>query len=75
MEMHRNIFNPYACEVRKTCTHNTRFSSGGMPKLNSESGKRMFKNNSVKLWNRLPTQVRNIGSKLFFACLTRLPKI
>ncbi len=44
-------------------THNTRFSSSGalaLPKLNSESGKKMFNYNSITLWNRLPTQVRNI---------------
>ncbi len=62
MENAHEYFNSYTCKVRKTHTHNTRFSSGGaltLAKLNGESGKRMFKYDGIKLWNRLPTQVRN----------------
>ncbi len=56
-------FNSYVCELRKAHTYKIRFSSSGplaAPEINSESGKRMFKYKSIKLWNRLPTQVRNI---------------
>ncbi len=43
--------------------HNTRFSLSvalALPKINNERDKRMFKYNSIKLWNRLPRQVQNI---------------
>ena len=72
LNMMFNIFNnvapSYMCEIdRITHSHNTRHSDSAcvVPRVKGQ-GSKSFKFNGCKLWNELPTNVKNAQQKFRF---------